>query len=107
MFNVLRNAVRITCEHCGSAGFRVMQFTYGALELRFYEIDDRLRWDDDPEGEPGLAEVRVEAILESCPDCGGDSSEEMYEILVRDDVITSVKPTELGALYPGYVVVRR
>lgn len=93
-FNTVIASVEAACPNCGLVARRVVQFTYGDVWQHAYAVGDRLRWGANDEGRPGRAKVAVAGYGEDCVRCGADDPVELYDILLEDDVIRSVRPAD-------------
>lgn len=92
MFNEISTTEKLTCPHCGERHHWTIQFKYGACDLTRYRLGQRLDWGTNDEGEPGHPHVYADGILTQCPNCKGemDPTQELYDIELRDDIITTV-----------------
>ncbi|MBW4720715.1 hypothetical protein [Saccharothrix obliqua] len=103
MFNELVLPEAEVCPRCGRRYHRVLQFKYGALTLRIYRVGERLDQEEYDEGRPGYRRVATRALTRGCPHCGYDD-DQMFRVVIEDDVITSVTPDsdEMAYLAQGH-----
>jgi hypothetical protein len=86
----------------------VLQFKYGEVWQYEYKIGDVLKWGDVSEGDRFAREVLIEAIVEN--DFEENGLPEYFEILLKDNVITEVRPLSDTKKYwdagRGFIVLK-
>lgn len=97
LYNVLQGPEEV-CTRCNSHIRRRIQFKYGSTRQNSYKLGDRLLWGANDVGEPNRHLVVVDGAGEDCQVCGYAPHIKDYEVLVRDDVVESVKPS--SGLFP-------
>jgi hypothetical protein len=98
-YNVVAAAEETACPVCGLLQRRPVQFTFGETWQLEYEIGDRIKWGANDSGEPGHAKVAVAGYGEPCARCGASDPVDRYDIIIEDDTITSVAPSENKITY--------
>ena len=109
-FNRLKMPEQETCPNCGSLIVRAVQFAYGDVWQRDYELGDTVEWDGNNIGEAGHREVLVSGHPEGCPVCGFIPAVR-YEITLRRDRIADLTVADLETEYQrfghdGYLVTK-
>jgi len=98
-FNILN--VKITCPNCHADYVGRIQFKFGETWQIEYEIGDKIKWGLNNKGKPDLEKVYVYGILENdgCPICSSKNIESEYDLIVKNDVVTSVRPMQDHKIY--------
>jgi DNA-directed RNA polymerase subunit RPC12/RpoP len=89
-----------TCPRCNSKIHRVVQFKYGDTWQHRYAVGDRLKWGGNDIGERGHKAVVVIGDPVECPVCGY-VPDSVYDVMLRDDVIDGVRPSDGTYAYIG------
>ena len=99
-YNRLIAKAQEPCPRCGHDGDVAIQFKWGQCDLHDYRLGEALHWSEGTEerplkgpqdkGDPEVAEVRLPASAEPCPECGSDHNHE-YEITIRHNRIAAYR----------------
>lgn len=99
-YNEVVRAEAEACPRCHSTIQRVVQFKYGDTWQHRYSVGGRLQWGGNDIGEPGHKLVVVVGYPGECPICG-HLPNTTYDIMIREDVIEVVRPSDGTYAYVG------
>jgi hypothetical protein len=88
------------CPRCNSKIHRTVQFKYGDSWQHHYVVGDKLDWGGNDIGEPGHKVVVVAGYPSGCPVCG-HTPDMTYDVTLRDDVLSEVRPSDGTYEYRG------
>ncbi|MBI2193394.1 MAG: hypothetical protein HYU36_15575 [Planctomycetes bacterium] len=88
-FNTLR--VKTVCPSCKTEVDIRLQFKYGDTWQHEYQLGDALEWGGNDIGKPGMKNVALDAVAESCPKCGFSDIGD-FEILSENDKLVMAQP---------------
>lgn len=90
-YNILN--AEIHCQNCSKAFGIRLQFKFGDIWQKIYEIGDTVSWGGNDIGSSHYSKVKVYGIAESgmCPHCNFINKEE-YDIYIEDNSIRHISP---------------